>query len=256
MIATTNGGMSDKEILRLVNLYIGVNDGYLGDFTYRTIGEFYPIHCDLDINPFDYEGNTTRERFISVLSSRPPHEQAKIIRGVLEKYPTGSSELRTQAMHDEYASLADRLERGDMVAGEMPAQTMEVVRRAIDDVQALLDKGGPTSAVDRVHTSLHGHLRYLCDDAGIEYAREDTTTALLKKLRRAHPRLQELGPRGQDIETILNASASILDALNPVRNQASVAHPNKNLLDKPEAQLVVNAGRTLFTYLDAKLGVN
>jgi hypothetical protein len=247
--------MSDKEILRLVNLYIGVDGGYLGDFSYRTLGEFYPLHCDLDINPYDYDGNTTRERFISVLRERPAHEQGKIVRGVLEKYPVGSSDLRTQATHDEYTALADRLERGGMVAGDVPAQTMEVVRRAIDDVQTLLDKGGPTSAVDRVHTSLHGHLRYLCDDASIEYAKDDTTTSLLKKLRREHPQLQDLGQRSQDIEKILNASASILDALNPVRNNASVAHPNKNLLDKPEAQLVVNAGRTLLTYLDAKLGV-
>jgi hypothetical protein len=44
-----------------------------------------------------------------------------------------------------------------------------VVRRAIDDVQALLDAGEPTYAVDRVHTSLHGHPQYLCDGAGINY---------------------------------------------------------------------------------------
>jgi hypothetical protein len=68
-------------------------------------------------------------------------------------------------MHDEYLALADRLERGGMVAGDAPAATAEVVRRAIADVQALLDTGGPTNAVDRVHMSLHGHPQYLCDGA-------------------------------------------------------------------------------------------
>lgn len=247
-----SGGMSQKEIMRLVNLYIGVKEGYLGDFTYRTHAEFYPIHCDLEINPNEYEG-TTRERFIEILSTCSPHEQAKIVRGILEKYPAGGSGLQTQAMHDEYVALADRLERGGMVAGDPPAATTEVVRRAIDDVDALLAKGGPTSAVDRVHTTLHGHLRYLCDEAGIEYDRDDSTTALLKKIRREHSALQNLGTRADDITKILNASASILDALNPVRNKASVAHPNKDLLGRDEAQLVVNAGRTLLTYLDAKL---
>jgi hypothetical protein len=77
--------------MRLVNLYIGVADGYLGDFTYRTHREFYPPYCDLDVNPDNHQG-TTRQRFIEIVSSRPPHEQAKIIRGVLEKYPVGSSE--------------------------------------------------------------------------------------------------------------------------------------------------------------------
>ena len=46
----------------------------------------------------------------------------------------------------------------------------------------------------------------------------------------------------------------MLDALTPVRNNASLAHPNKDLLGRDEAQLVVNAGRTLLTYLDAKIG--
>jgi hypothetical protein len=54
---------------------------------------------------------------------------------------------------------------------------------------------------------------------------------------------------------VLNASGSILDALNPLRNNASVAHPNAQLLGRDEAQLVINVGRSLLTYLDAKFGV-
>lgn len=247
-------GLSNMEIFRIVNRYIGVDGGYLGDFSYRTHGEFYLEFCDLDINPFDYlQEGTTRERFIRVLQERPPHDQAKIIRGVIEKYPVDSSELRTDAARKELIAIAERLERGGMVAGPAPSFTSEVVIRAIDDVEALLEKGGPTSAVDRVHTSLHGHLRYLCDEAGIEYGRDDTMVALLKKLRQAHPKLQDLGPRAGDIETVLKASGSILDALNPMRNNASVAHPNAALLGRDEAQLVINVGRSLLMYLDGKV---
>lgn len=77
--------------------------------------------------------------------------------------------------------------------------------------------------------------------------------ALLRKLEAQHPRLQDLGPRAQDVRKVLNAFANVLDAMLPVRNQASVAHPNAELLDEPEAHLVINAGRTLLHYLDAKL---
>jgi hypothetical protein len=41
--------------------------------------------------------------------------------------------------------------------------------------------------------------------------------------------------------------------LNPVRNNASVAHPNEQLLGRDEALLVINVGRTLLSYLDAKV---
>jgi hypothetical protein len=119
-----------------------------------------------------------------------------------------------------------------LVAGEAPVATAEVVRRAIDDVHALLDKGGPTNAVDRVHTSLQGHLQYLCDGAEIAYDKKnDPTTALLRKLRREHPRLRDLGPRSQDIEKVLNAAGAMLDALTPVRNNASLPTRTRSFSD-------------------------
>ena len=76
---------------------------------------------------------------------------------------------------------------------------------------------------------------------------------LLRKLREGDPRLQDLGPRGDDVALVLRTSAAILDAMNPVRNQASVAHPNDELLGEAEARLVINVGRSILAYLDAKL---
>lgn len=80
-------------------------------------------------------------------------------------------------------------------------------------------------------------------------------TKLFKLLRQDHPALQDLGPRSQDIKRILQSSASIMDALNPIRNNASVAHPNEELLNKEEAMLVINIVRSLLHYLDAKFVV-
>jgi hypothetical protein len=51
---------------------------------------------------------------------------------------------------------------------------------------------------------------------------------------------------------MLGSMATILDALNPVRNNASIAHPNRALVGEAEAVLVINTVRTLLTYLEAK----
>lgn len=64
-------GLNNSEITKIVNRYIGVSDGYLGDFSYRTYEEFYQEYCNLDINPYRYQG-TTRKRFIAILKSSPP----------------------------------------------------------------------------------------------------------------------------------------------------------------------------------------
>jgi hypothetical protein len=52
---------------------------------------------------------------------------------------------------------------------------------------------------------------------------------------------------------MLRGLAQIVDAMNPVRNHSSLAHPNDNLLEEPEAMLAANAVRSLLHYLNMKL---
>jgi hypothetical protein len=107
--------------------------------------------------------------------------------------------------------------------------------------------------VDRIHTALHGYLEATCDTAGLVHPNRASLTQLFKLLRTGHPKLANLGPRDKEVERVLFACAAIFDAMNTLRNQASVAHPNRNLLDEPEARLIINTGRTLLNYLNAKL---
>jgi hypothetical protein len=99
--------LTKLEINKVVNRYIGVSSGYLGDFSYRTHHDFY-LDLDLDIDPYDYEG-TTRERFMAILSGSKAEVQARILEGVLDRFPVDSSELRTQDRYDEIASWIARL---------------------------------------------------------------------------------------------------------------------------------------------------
>jgi hypothetical protein len=250
-------GLTGPEIVRIVNRYIGVSGGYLGlpeRFTYRTHAEFYAEYCDLSVDLSPFEG-TTRETFMAALESLSPRDQAKVLRGVIERFPpdeTGAPNSRP-ATHAALLTYIERLESGPLIASQTPQITSGVVLRALQDAENLIQTSGPTSAVDRVHTVLHGYLIAVCDGAGVAHGDRDSMVALFRKLEANHPSLADLGPRSQDIKTVLNSSASILDALLPVRNQGSMAHPNAELLGEPEARLIINVGRTLLNYLDAKL---
>ena len=79
-------GLTNSEIMKIVTRYVGISGGYLGDFSYRTHADFYPEYCGEDIDPYKYEG-TTRERFITILSGSSPQVQAKIVRGISERFP-------------------------------------------------------------------------------------------------------------------------------------------------------------------------
>jgi hypothetical protein len=252
-------GLTDLEIVRIVNRYIGVQGGYLGvpgSFTYGTHADFYADYCDLSVDLRRFEG-TTREKFMAALATLPPRNQAKVLRGVIERFPPDESGAPNSrpATHAVLLTYIERLESGPLIASQTPQITSEVVLRALQDAENLIQTqtSGPTSAVDGIHTVLHGYLIAVCDGAGVAHGERDSMVALFRKLGANHPSLADLRPRSQAIKTVLNSSASILDALLPVRNQGSMAHPNAELLGEPEARLIINVGRTLLNYLDAKL---
>lgn len=130
-----------------------------------------------------------------------------------------------------------------------PLSPDDAVAKALADAAALLDQAGAASAIDRAHTALHGYLNHLCSEAGIPIPTDPTAQKLFKLLRRQHPAFQPQGPRAGDISKILSAFATAIDSLSPIRNKASLAHPNP-LLEEPEAAAALNATRTLFHYIE------
>lgn len=246
--------LKTSEIHWVVNSYIGVSGGYLGDFTYRSHREFYPAFCDLDLNPDVYPG-TTRERFMTVLSTAKPRQQAAILRGIAIRFPMGSEVQRTSASHQKLLELTMKCDDSEAVAGINPKVSSDVLKRALSDAATLIGSdGGPTSSVDRIHTALHAYLKAVCRSESLDTPEGATITQLFKILRQGHPRLRALGDHSETMTKILQSLANVVDSLNPARNKGSLAHPNDHLLDKDDALLAINAARTVFQYLDAKFG--
>jgi len=139
------------------------------------------------------------------------------------------------------------------VRSPSPRITSSVVEQALADTEALLRSGGPPSAVDRVHTTLHGFLRSACDDAGIAYEPDSGITGLFKRFLQSHPNLNEPRPHEESVTKVMRSLCSVLDAFNPARNKGTLAHPNEVLLTPNEATLFINSARTILQYLDAEL---
>lgn len=86
-------------------------------------------NCGIDnIDPHAYEG-TTRVRFEQILSEADSLTQAKILQGVLEKYPVGSEENRTDKRHRRMLDLIRKCEAGTPIQlpeGRSDAEVVEV----------------------------------------------------------------------------------------------------------------------------------
>jgi len=138
------------------------------------------------------------------------------------------------------------------VAAPEPRITSAVVQAALADAEQLVRYRGPENALDRLHTVFHGYLRAVCRDANITFDEQDAIQALLKKLRTEHRRLAVIGA-DPNVTRIFGAMANILDALNTIRNQHSLAHPNESLMGASEAMFIVNSTRSILNFLDAML---
>ena len=63
---------------------------------------------------------------------------------------------RTQALHDEFLLLVQRLEAGAGVASPSPIHTSVFVRRTLTEVEHAIKTQRETGGVDRIHSALHG----------------------------------------------------------------------------------------------------
>ena len=153
--------------------------------------EFYPYFCDLDIDVNAHRPGTTRTVFTHILQEASAEDQAKILKGVLSKFPSDSSEKR-EKLAPEIQAMISRLEGSPAVRSPRPKITTATVERAISDAETLIQKSGATSGVDRIHTALHGYLIAACDAAKIAYPKDADLPQLLKLLRQHHPKLHYL----------------------------------------------------------------
>ncbi|MGH9731804.1 MAG: abortive infection family protein [Candidatus Acidiferrales bacterium] len=240
--------------------YIGTNAGYLNRFSYSIHDSFYCKYCDLAVDVASYrdKGLTTRRAFVQILSEAKPRDQAKIIRGVFEMIPPPAGAIeddavqKKRALYKDLLEVAARLEADGQIDTPQIAVTSQVVLEALKDAEVLLNARGPTSALDRAHTALHGYLKKLCTDRGLSMPGDPSLTVIFKIIREQFPEFATVIIHDAEAKRMLGSVASALDTLNTIRNRATLAHPNELLLDAPEAMLYINLSRAVLAYIETK----
>lgn len=131
------------------------------------------------------------------------------------------------------------------------------VEAALADSERLLNSGGgAASALDRAHTALHGYLLAHCAGKTPQPLPTDGSfQAAFGFLQKEHPAFKYDGTRSKEIGMVLSGCGKIIEASNTLRNKASMAHPNNDVLPEPEAMLVVNAMRSILHYLEMKFRI-
>jgi hypothetical protein len=214
----------------------------------------------LESIPFDIVAatNSFNDDFEILIVNVPPEEYAvyeeraktRWERPSFDRIAEAISKLGKHAIRFVVVDVA--FDQQQPVATPEPRITSAVVQAALGDAEQLIRYRGSGNALDRLHTVFHGYLRAVCRDATITFEEQDTVQTLLKKLRTEHRKLAVIGS-DPNVTRIFGSIANILDALNTIRNQHSLAHPNELLMGEPEAMLIVNSTRSILNFLDAKL---
>lgn len=258
--------LTGKEVNSVLS-YIGGEGGYLGDFTYASHAQFYPMYCGVDIDPNEFQG-TTRQRFTKILFESEPLIQAKILQGVIDKYPIEFFEHRNndgfltkqelenkKRIYDNILTWISVLKGQGLLEVKELVYNYSFVQETLDQCQTLISQHNCKSAVDRAHTALHGYLKETCKNAGLIIKESNPKIQdYWSKLKNEHPSfIIDHSQSHLPINQIVNAIGRLLENLNEIRNNKSYSHPNEEIIGESEAKLVINLFRSILNYIDSKI---
>ena len=241
------GGLSRGSVLFVVNEWIGGEDGFLGDFSYRTHEEFYPQFCGIDdIHPNDMTG-TTRKRFIAILEEQPPDRQRRILEGVLLRFPPETVVFRTEEKRQRIETWIHELSQSGVHVDLDGRPLPEIAQVALDAIRLDRRSGNPERGVDRAVTALQACLHALRDEGGWTERERATLGDTFGNLRRHHPAFRA-EPGEESFTTLLRRIADAIKALNDLRNKRSLAHAHPTL-DPIDARFVLDCSEALIQYI-------
>ena len=220
--------------------------GFVCDFSNRTFAEFVVDATGIDIRHQKYEANGTSKanRLRTFWQLEDNRVVAKLLDEMFNYDETGWVQPNSASPADKEALLAkgreiiERLKGGstiediDALDSEGADPIATALARAI---QESVEKGRPEEALDRLHTWLTRWVRKLCLGHSLPCDKKTPLHALFGSYVRF---LRESGlVESKATLKILGSSIQVLDRLNPVRNDQSLAHDNE-LLDRNEATLI------------------
>lgn len=124
------------------------------------------------------------------------------------------------------------------------------VKKAVEDAEAFIREGKYDSAVDRVHTAFHGYLRQLLTEHCISFDADEGVPGLYSKLHGCYAEIIKPKDVGDRIKTILRSAGGMVNAVNELRNNNTVAHPNGQLIQIREAELVIRMVNAIVLYIE------
>lgn len=146
--------------------------------------------------------------------------------------------------------LRESEDNGTDVSFQQIATRSGTIQKAVEDAEVFIREGRYDSAVDRVHTACHGYLRQVLTEHGVAYGADEGLPSLFAKLHGYYGDSIQPADVAERLKTILRSAGGMINAVNELRNNNTIAHPNGQLIQKREAQLVIRLVNAVVDYIE------
>lgn len=231
----------------IIENFLGMNTGYVMDFSDRTFQEFVGEATDLDINSekYHYASNSKANRLRAFIKVEPNYIFGKLLSSFcdywLAKVQLGQSNwLSDESLYKECLRISDRLKQEGVVeniGAIQPNSDDKDFALLAKSIKESIEKNEPAPALDRLHTFVIKYVRQLCENHRLSHEKSEPINSLFGKYAK-HLVTNKLIDSIMS-EKILKFSINIIDAFNDVRNNKSFAHDNP-ILNYHESILIFN----------------
>lgn len=207
---------------------LGMNSGYVLNFSNRTMEEFFRDSIGIEIydRKYDRGSGSKAHRMRAFWEKESNYVVGKLLLDVLNNW----SELSSEQVPEDCVKIAYRLKES------APVPELEAIQAISEEkdfetlaksVRESIERNEPENGLDRLHTFLVKYFRTKCNSYSLEVDRNKPLHSLMGEYIKA---IKKEGLIESEMtERILKSSISVMEAFCDVRNNQSYAHDNKVL---------------------------
>ena len=246
--------MSDLSAIekRKLEKALAMGDGYVLNFSNTTFAEYFLDVVGIDIYDDKYHrGSGSKANRMRAFWEK---EGNYLVWKVLDPIFSNWDDFVVYGLErpsPECLRIIERLRNSspvsDLAALAAPADADESFDAVARHVREAIERNEPEAALDRLHTFLVKYIRALCSRHGITTPRDKPLHSLMGEYVKA---LRTEGTIESEItERILKSTISVMEALNHVRNEHSLAHDNR-MLNHEESLLIFSHVASMVRFIE------
>jgi len=242
-----------------VERFLEMGDGYVLDFSNRTLQEFLAETLKIDIysEKYDYASGSKANRIRGFFQVESNYNAGLLLEKFCEYWINQihqgdrNYDQSDEHRYKECLKIAERLKSGG------PVENLDALEPNVDDedfsklsksIKDSIEKNEPESALDRLHTFVVKYVRGLCSKHEIDYEQNHPLHSLFGSYVKYL--VNENLIESDMTERILKSSISVLEAFNNVRNNQSFAHDNP-ILNYNESILIFNDVSNVIKFIES-----